>query len=166
MITPFAQFVGTLAVLNIVHGERYKIIPDEVKKYALGYYGNLMAPIAPDVLDRIMSNGSPKIALIPPEPEPAMPGLRKKYPNISDEERLLRYSFAGSQVDDMLAAGAIRTDYTIDQPWIRLLQEVAKRPRLARVYIKKQGFLIDLVRKDRRAVPEICPPGPNAEYEA
>ena len=48
MITPFSQFVGTLAVLNVVNGERYKIIPDEVKMYALGYNGKLLAPIDPD----------------------------------------------------------------------------------------------------------------------
>jgi oxaloacetate decarboxylase alpha subunit len=39
MITPFSQFVGIQAVLNVLHGERYRYVPDEVKKYALGYYG-------------------------------------------------------------------------------------------------------------------------------
>ena len=59
MITPFAQFVGTQAVLNVVHGERYQHVPDEVKKYALGYYGKLLAPVDPDILERIVQNGSP-----------------------------------------------------------------------------------------------------------
>jgi len=144
MITPFSQFVGTQAVLNVVNGERYKIIPDEVKKYVLGYYGKLMAPVQPDVLDKIISNGSQTIPLVPPEPDLAVPGLRKKYPNISDEERLLRYSYAGSQVDDMLAAGAMKTDYTFDEPWVRMLKEVAKRPKLARVYIQKKDLVMDM----------------------
>ena len=65
MITPFAQLVGTQAVLNVVQGERYRTVPDEVKKYALGYYGKLLAPVDPDVLDRIVANGSPRIALKP-----------------------------------------------------------------------------------------------------
>ena len=60
LITPFAQFVGTQAVLNVVQGERYRTVPDEVKKYALGYFGKLLAPVDPDVLDRIVANGSPK----------------------------------------------------------------------------------------------------------
>ena len=47
MITPFSQFVGTQAVLNVVHGERYRYVPNEVKKYALGYYGKLLAPVDP-----------------------------------------------------------------------------------------------------------------------
>ena len=66
--------------------------------------------------------------------------LRKKYPNISDEERLLRYLYAGSQVDEMLAAGPINTEYRFEKPMVRLLQEIAKRPRLARVYIEGKGL--------------------------
>ena len=147
MITPFSQLVGTQAVFNVVHGERYKIIPDEVKKYVLGYYGKLVAPVEPGVLDKIIESGSKSIALVPPPPEPAVPALRKKYPNMSDEERLLRYSYAGSQVDDMLAAGKTNTEYSFDVPVIRLLKEIAKRPKLARVFIQKKELLIDVSSK-------------------
>ena len=61
-----------------------------------------------------------------------VPALREKYPDASDEERLLRYSFAGTQVDDMLAAGPMRTVYHFDKPIVRLLKELAKRPRAGR----------------------------------
>ena len=127
MVTPFSQLVGTQAVLNVVQGERYRTVPDEVKKYALGYYGKLLAPVAADVLDRIVANGSGKIALTPQAPEPAVAALRRKYPRADDDERLLRYMYAGSQVDDLLAAGPTRTEYTIEQPLVRLLRELAKR---------------------------------------
>ena len=33
MATPFSQLVGTQAVLNIVTGERYSVVPDEVIQY-------------------------------------------------------------------------------------------------------------------------------------
>jgi oxaloacetate decarboxylase alpha subunit len=134
MITPFAQFVGTQAVLNVVHGQRYRYVPDEVKKYALGYYGKLLAPITPDILDAIVQNGSPHIAL---KPEPLAPGLaklRKQYPNASDDERALRSMFAGSQVDDMLAAGPMRTDYLFEKPLVRLMRELAER-KITRVHV-------------------------------
>ena len=100
MVTPFSQLVGVQATLNVLEGERYARIPDEVKRFALGYYGKLPAPVAPGVLDRIMENGSPTIALIPPEREPAVDALRKRYPNASDDERLLRYSFPAHVLDD------------------------------------------------------------------
>ncbi|MGH7661280.1 MAG: pyruvate carboxylase subunit B, partial [Vulcanimicrobiaceae bacterium] len=74
MITPFSQLVGTQAVFNVLHGKRYAIVPDEVKKYALGYFGKLVAPIDPNVLDRIVENGSKRIPTTPTAPEPAVPG--------------------------------------------------------------------------------------------
>jgi len=37
MATPFSQLVGTLAVLNIVSGKRYAIVPDEVIQYAAAF---------------------------------------------------------------------------------------------------------------------------------
>ncbi|MEW5888957.1 MAG: pyruvate carboxylase subunit B [Pseudomonadota bacterium] len=144
MITPFAQLVGTQAVLNVVHGERYRIVPDEVKKYALGYYGKLLAPVEPNVLDRIVGNGSQAIALQPQPPAPGVPGLRRKYPNASDDERLLRYMFAGSQVDEMLAAGPMRTSYSFDQPIVELLSELAKRPRIGHLYIRKGDVRLEI----------------------
>ncbi|MBI3043408.1 MAG: pyruvate carboxylase subunit B [Betaproteobacteria bacterium] len=144
MITPFSQFVGTLAVLNVVNGERYRVIPDEIKKYALGYNGKLLAPIEPNVLDKIITNGSQSIALKPPAPEPGVPALRKKYPGMSDEERLLRHAYAGTQVDDMFAAGPIKTDYEFEAPLVRLLEEVLKQPKRARICIESKMFNLEM----------------------
>ena len=152
MVTPFSQFVGVQALLNVVQPERYRMVPDEVKKYALGYYGKPLAPIEPNVLDRIVANGSPQIAVNPEPPPPAVPGLRRKYPNMSDEERLLRYAYAGSQVDEMLAAGPMQTHYWFDKPLVRLLDELAKRPRLGRVYVEHKGLRLEL----HGLAPETC----------
>lgn len=144
MVTPFSQLVGTQAVLNVMQGERYRTVPDEVKKYALGYYGKLLAPIEPDVLDRIIANGSSTIAIEPRPPAPAVPSLRKKYPHLSDEERLLRHLYAGSQVDDMRAAGPLQTEYYFDQPIVRLLKELAKRRNPGRIAISKGATRLEL----------------------
>jgi oxaloacetate decarboxylase alpha subunit len=111
MVTPFAQLVVTQAVYNVITGERYRTVPDEVKQYALGYFGKLLAPVDADVMDRIVENGAQSIALTPAAPPPAVDDLRRQYPDMEDEERLLRFMFLGQQVDDMLAAGPIRTDY-------------------------------------------------------
>ena len=144
MVTPFSQLVATQAVLNVVGGERYRTVPNEIKKYALGYYGKPLAPVQPDVLDRIISNGSSHIALTPVPLEPAVPAMRKKYPNMSDEERLLRHLYAGTQVDDMLAAGPMRTDYSFDKPIVHLLKELAKRPRVGRIYVEKGNMRLEM----------------------
>jgi pyruvate/oxaloacetate carboxyltransferase len=54
MATPFSQIVGTQAVENIVSGERYKHITDEVIKYALQYYGKPAGALDQALLDKIM----------------------------------------------------------------------------------------------------------------
>jgi oxaloacetate decarboxylase alpha subunit len=144
MITPFAQFVGTQAVLNIMHGERYRIVPNEVKKYALGYYGKLLGPVDPEVLDRIVNNGSKEIALEPGPLAPAVTALREKYSNASDDERLLRYMFAGNQVDEMLAAGPMQTQCNFGMPIVDLLKELLKTRKAGRVYISKGRLQIEL----------------------
>jgi len=154
MVTPFSQLVGTQAVLNVVQGERYKTVPDEVKKYALGYYGKPLAPVEPDVLDRIVANGSARIPLQPRPLAPAVPDLRRKYPNIGDEERLLRHLYAGSQVDDMLAAGPMKTGFSYDKPVVRLLKELAQRPRIGRVYIVKKDLRLELNRANQTPLRE------------
>ena len=127
MITPFAQLVGTQAVLNVVQGERYRTVPDEVKKYALGYYGKLLAPVDPNVLDKIVANGSPHIALKPEPLAPAAERLRKQYANADDDERVLRFMFAGTQMDAMLAAGQMPMDYVFETPIVQLVRELASR---------------------------------------
>lgn len=144
MITPFAQFVGAQAVLNVVHGERYRVVPNEVKEYVLGYYGELLAPVHPEALDRIVENGSKRIALQPVEPEPALDGLRKKYPNASDDERLLRFMFAGTQVDDMLGNKAPMDGYRTMHPITDLVRRLSQQPRTAHIYISRGDFSLEI----------------------
>jgi len=144
MVTPFSQFVGVQAMLHVVQGERYKTVPDELKKYALGYYGKLVAPVKPEILDIIVERGSPRIALTPQPREPVVPGLRKKYPNMSDEERLLRFCYVGSQVDEMLANAPMKTEYTFDQPVVKLIRELGKRKLPGRVFIEKGDTKLDI----------------------
>ena len=58
MVTPFSQFVGVQATLNVIEGERYKTIPNEMRLFALGYYGDSGMPIEPNILDRILQGKS------------------------------------------------------------------------------------------------------------
>ena len=69
-----------------------------------------------------------------PQPlPPAVAKLRKQYPNASDDERLLRFMFAGQQVDEMLAAGPMQTEYMLEKPLVQLVRELSRRS-LTRVH--------------------------------
>lgn len=145
MVTPFSQLVGVQATLNVIGRERYGRVPNEVKKYALGYYGKLLAPVDADVLDRIVENASQDIPLAPVTPRPAVKRLRKSCPN--DDELLLRHSFPGNLVDEMYAAPAEDNDYSvIDDPAGYLTREFGKRTRLRHLFVRKGSFQISLTR--------------------
>ena len=49
LVTPSSQIVGTQATLNVVLGERYKVIPAEIKNYVRGYYGKPPAAVDPKI---------------------------------------------------------------------------------------------------------------------
>ena len=111
MATPFSQFVGIQAVLNIITGDPYSMVPDEVIHYALGHYGPVPAPINPQVLDRILGSARAKQFESWVRPDPSIEEIRKNFSRgISDEELLIRYMMSDEEVDRMIAKGPIRTD--------------------------------------------------------
>jgi len=111
MATPFSQFVGIQAVLNIVTGDPYSLVPDEVIHYALGHYGPVPAPIEPNALDRILSSDRAKQLRAWERPNPTLAEIRGRFAaGISDEELLLRFMMSDEEVDTMIARGPIRTD--------------------------------------------------------
>jgi oxaloacetate decarboxylase alpha subunit len=59
LVTPSSQIVGTQATLNVVLGERYKVIPAEVKNYVRGYYGQPPAPIDPEIKKKAIGDEEP-----------------------------------------------------------------------------------------------------------
>ena len=59
LVTPSSQIVGTLATLNVVLGERYKVIPSEIKNYVRGYYGRSPAPIDPEIQALVIGDEEP-----------------------------------------------------------------------------------------------------------
>ena len=59
LVTPLSQMVGTQAVFNVLLGERYKIIPTEIKNYVKGLYGQSPAPISKEMQEKIIGDASP-----------------------------------------------------------------------------------------------------------
>lgn len=133
MATPFAQLVGTLAVLNIVIGRRYSVIPDEVIQYAAGYYGEPVAPIDPDVMDRIMAAPRARAIVDDPPPQPSVEDLRRQHgTGEDDDELILRALVPAADIARMRAAGPVRRDYpTLAGPEyerVRRLMRLATAP--------------------------------------
>lgn len=54
LVTPLSQMTGVQAVFNVLAGERYKLIPTEVKKLVAGEYGATPVPISQEIVDKII----------------------------------------------------------------------------------------------------------------
>ncbi len=79
LVTPTSQIVGTQAVLNVITGDRYKMVPKEVKDYVKGLYGKPPAMIDPKVRLKILCDEEPVTVrpadLIAPEYDAAKKAL-------------------------------------------------------------------------------------------
>jgi oxaloacetate decarboxylase alpha subunit len=56
LVTPTSQIIGTQAVLNVITGERYKMVPNEVKAYVKGMYGKPTVPIEDEIVKKIIGD--------------------------------------------------------------------------------------------------------------
>jgi oxaloacetate decarboxylase alpha subunit len=93
LVTPTSQIVGTQAVLNVLAGERYKFIPEEVRRYVQGFYGRPPGPIDPEIQKKVL-NGREPITCRPADLlEPVLEKLREEIKDLAtSEEDVLSYA--------------------------------------------------------------------------
>ena len=92
LVTPSSQIVGSQAVLNVLAGERYKMVTSEVKNYMKGLYGQAPGQVNEEVRKKIIGDIEPVTVrpadLIPPQMEEA----KKEIGDLAkNEEELLMY---------------------------------------------------------------------------
>ncbi|WP_017872164.1 sodium-extruding oxaloacetate decarboxylase subunit alpha [Candidatus Caldatribacterium saccharofermentans] len=96
LVTPTSQIVGTQAVLNVLMGERYKKVTEEVKRYCLGYYGRPPAPIKEEVLKKVIGDEKPidvrPADLLEPEWEKIVQEVQELGLAVDSEEDILTYA--------------------------------------------------------------------------
>jgi oxaloacetate decarboxylase alpha subunit len=147
MATPFSQLVGIQSVLNIVTGERYKIVPDEVIKYAAGHYGKSVAPIDANVLDKVLgAPNAPNILATPPE-QPTIEELRRRYGTQDDDELILRALVPEADLQRMREAGPIQTTFPLlSSPQLEEVAQLMRTVQAPVVQYVSERFAVDLFR--------------------
>lgn len=152
MVTPLSQYVGTQAAINVIVGERYKEVPDQVIQYALGIWGKEAVEVMdPDVRDKILSRPRAKEWIAWEQPQPTLHEIRQQYGiHLSDEDLILHY-FAGENYVKALPNGG-RPELYLDatQPLIRIIEELAKRKPSNQVFIERSGLSIRMERRNGR----------------
>ncbi len=93
LVTPTSQIVGTQAVLNVITGERYKMVTKETKGIVKGEYGRTPVPIKDDFRKKIIGDEEPITCRPADLIEPELSKLRneiKEY--IEQDEDVLSYA--------------------------------------------------------------------------
>ncbi|WP_088552743.1 oxaloacetate decarboxylase subunit alpha [Calderihabitans maritimus] len=119
LVTPSSQIVGTQAVLNVIMGERYKMVTNESKAYMKGLYGQPPGPVNEEIRRKIIGDEEPITCrpadLLEPQLEEAKKGVA---PYMEKEEDILSYALfpqvASRFLEERMAAKT-RVDFTISQ---------------------------------------------------
>ena len=93
LVTPSSQIVGTQAVMNVLGGERYKIVPKESKKMMLGEFGQTVSPVNPEVQKKIIGDEKPITCRPADLIKPQLPGYEEAVKDYKQQdEDVLSYA--------------------------------------------------------------------------
>ncbi len=136
VVSPFAQYIVTQSVLNVVAMDkgqgRFDTVPDEIRLYVRGGYGQIAGDIDANLYDRITRGAEPVTERPGALVEPALNNLRKiRGPFTSDDDLLLAAFYDEKEYSALKQAGPIATDYPLmDTPLLTLVKELADRPSI------------------------------------
>lgn len=97
LVTPFSQMVGSQAFMNIIAGERYKMVSNEVKNYLMGHYGRAPGHIDEKFRRSIIGEAAEVITVRPADVlEPELEAARQEVAlYMEKEEDVLSYALFG-----------------------------------------------------------------------
>lgn len=101
LVTPSSQIVGTQAVLNVITGERYKMVPNESKDLVRGKYGKTPAPISEEIQKKILGDEKPITTRPADLLEPELDKIRKEMKEyLEQDEDVLSYALFPQVAED------------------------------------------------------------------
>nr|MCR5532134.1 oxaloacetate decarboxylase subunit alpha [Lachnospiraceae bacterium] len=93
LVTPSSQIVGTQAVLNVLQGERYKMVTKESKKILSGEFGQTIKPFNPEVQKKCIGDVKPITCRPADLIEPQLPKFKEECKQwIQQDEDVLSYA--------------------------------------------------------------------------
>lgn len=115
LVTPTSQIVGTQAVLNVLMGERYKVIPKEVKEYVRGMYGRPPAQINKEIMVKVLGDEQPITCRPADLLEPELARLEEEARElglVKKEEDVLTYALYPQVAPKFLRGDAVEEELT------------------------------------------------------
>jgi oxaloacetate decarboxylase alpha subunit len=148
MVTPYSQFFGVQAAINVMVGERYQQVTDEVLLYALGFWGEEeAASIEANLKDRLLQSPRARELARLRVTEMSASDFREKFAGANDDDKLLNF-FAGAEaVAALKAAGAPKDFGMPSTSLVQLIEQIGQRKGPLQVYIKRDGLTLNLARR-------------------
>ncbi|MGT2741825.1 pyruvate carboxylase subunit B [Streptococcus plurextorum] len=104
LVTPMSQIVGTQAAMNIILGERYKMVSKEVKQYLAGEYGKPPVAIDPSFTQSIIGDTEVYTGRPADRLEPELDKLRQELGNLAkSDEDIISYALFPNVAKEFLA---------------------------------------------------------------
>ena len=150
IVTPLSQFVGSQAAINVILGERYKEVTDQVIQYALGLWGKEGADtMDPNVKDKILGRPRARELARWEPPEPSIREIRSKMggAGVTDEELLLRWALRKEDIEAMRVAGPPKEYISARHPLVTLVHELTRRKDYHRIQVQKPGMSLILEKR-------------------
>jgi len=147
MVTPLSQFVGSQAAINVILGERYKEVTDQVIRYALGQFGEeAVTAMDQEVRGRILDRPRAREIMAQMRPQPTLADMRRELggPDVSDEELVLRWLLNRDDIALMRAAGPAKDYVTLKHPLVRLMADLTQHADCDLIQVSKPGFALTL----------------------
>lgn len=189
LVTPMSQIVGTQAVINVLTGKRWSVVPQEMKDYIRGLYGRPPGPMDPDVVARVLGDQQP----LPPDVRPGSL-VKTTFEEVAEqigdlahsEEDVLMYALFPSEARAFLErhregaeSAVFMTGYEIDSAregdavkvseiaeLVKLVEgsdvsEIVVEEGDARIVVRKGGVSVDTIAYQAHTVPA-APPAPES----
>jgi pyruvate carboxylase subunit B len=145
LVTPTSQIVGTQAVLNVITGDRYKMVPKEVKDYVKGLYGKSPAMIDPKVRLKVLCDEEPITVrpadLLLPEYENAKKAV-DALKLAKQEEDYLTYALYPQVALKFLQGAAVEEQLVKKQPAAAASAPLKAEPMALNVEIDGESYLV------------------------
>ena len=145
LVTPTSQIVGTQAVLNVITGDRYKMVPKEVKDYVKGLYGKSPAMIDPKVRLKVLCDEEPITVrpadLLAPEYENAKKAV-DALKLAKQEEDYLTYALYPQVALKFLQGSAVEEQLVKKSPAATVSAPINAEPMALNVEIDGESYLV------------------------
>jgi pyruvate carboxylase subunit B len=147
LVTPTSQIVGTQAVLNVITGDRYKMVPKEVKDYVKGLYGKSPAMINPQVRLKVLCDEEPITVrpadLLAPEYENARKAV-DALKLAKQEEDYLTYALYPQVAIKFLQGAAVEEQLVKKVPAAAASAPLKAEPMALNVEIDGESYLVKI----------------------